>query len=320
MELRHLRYFVAVAEELHFGKAAERVGIAQPPLSNQIKALEREVGAELLARTKRSVALTAAGTAFLAEARRALAHAAQAARVAQRAARGEIGRLAVGFVDSAVYGVFPRVLRHMRAKYPELNLVLLDMNSDEQLQALRANQLDVGLIRPPCANTAGLRLETIATEPLMVALPQDHRLAKQGQVALGELANEPFIFVPRRFGSGYYDHLMAVCARGGFSPHVVQEAKAAQTMVSLVAGGLGVTLVPTSLINLQRRGVAYRPLEPPAPTTDLAVIWRQGDESAALEVFLTAVRQMAAPRAGERPVEKRPESAEKAGKGLPNPG
>jgi DNA-binding transcriptional LysR family regulator len=306
MELRHLRYFVAVAEELHFGKAAQRVGIAQPPFSHQIQALEREVGVTLLARTKRSVALTAAGSAFLVEARRTLAHAAQATFAAQRAARGETGRLAVGFVDSAVYGVFPRVLRYMRAKYPDLALVLLDMNSDEQLQALRANQLDVGLIRPPFADMTGLRLETITTEPLMVALPQDHRLARQTHVALADLANEPFIFVPRRFGSGYYDHLMAVCTRGGFSPHVVQEAKAAQTMVSLVAGGLGVSLVPGSLINLQRRGVAYRPLQPPAPTTDLAVLWRVDDSNVALQTFLAAIRQMATtaapplPRPAER--------------------
>lgn len=299
MELRHLRYFVAVAEELHFGKAAQRVGIAQPPFSQQIRALEREIGTSLLTRTKRSVQLTAAGTAFLTEARRTLAHAAQAIRAAQRASRGEIGRLAIGFVDSAVYGVFPRVLRHMRAKYPDLALVLLDMNSDEQLHALRANQLDVGLIRPPFADMTGLRLETITTEPLMVALPQDHRLARQSHIALAELANEPFIFVPRRFGSGYYDHLMAVCARGGFSPHVVQEAKAAQTMVSLVAGGLGVSLVPNSLINLQRRGVAYRPLQPPAPTTDLAVIWRREDTTAALEAFLVALRSMVPPRPAE---------------------
>ena len=175
------------------------------------------------------------------------------------------------------------------------------MNSDEQLQALRANQLDVGLIRPPFADITGLRLETITTEPLMVALPQDHRLARQTHIALSDLANEPFIFVPRRFGSGYYDHLMAVCTRGGFSPHVVQEAKAAQTMVSLVAGGLGVSLVPTSLINLQRRGVAYRPLQPPAPTTDLAVIWRQDDDSASLQAFLATIRLMATPRPSEMP-------------------
>ena len=293
MELRHLRYFVAVAEELHFGKAAIRVGIAQPPFSQQIKHLEREIGVTLLARTKRSVALTPAGSAFLVEARRTLAHAAMATRAAQRASRGEIGRLSIGFVDSAVYGVFPRVLRYMRAKSPDLSLVLLDMNSDEQLHALRANQLDVGLIRPPLADTTGLQLETIAHEPLMVALPQNHRLAKQTHIAMADLANEPFIFVPRRYGSGYYDHLMGVCARGGFSPHVVQEAKAAQTMVSLVAGGLGVSLVPTSLIAMQRRGVAYRPLQPPAPTTELAVIWRKGDDSAALQSFLTAIRQLA---------------------------
>lgn len=301
MELRHLRYFIAVAEELHFSKAALRVGIAQPPFSQQIKALEREIGVSLLTRTKRSVQLTAAGNAFLTEARNALAHVTRATRSAQRAARGEIGRLAIGFVDSAVYGVFPRVLRHMRAKYPDLALTLLDMNSDEQLQALRTTRLDVGLIRPPLADITGLRLETIATEPLMVALPQDHRLARQSHIALSDLANEPFIFVPRRFGSGYYDHLMAVCTRGGFSPHVVQEAKAAQTMVSLVAGGLGVSLVPTSLINLQRRGVAYRPLQPPAPTTDLAMIWRQDDGSASLQAFLTAIRQMTATRATDPP-------------------
>ncbi len=290
MELRHLKYFVAVAEELHFGRAAQRLGIAQPPLSQQIKALEAEIGAALLHRTNRRVGLTAAGTAFLAEARKVLDQSQHAVRAAQRAARGEIGQLAVGFVSSVAYGIFPEILQEVRRRFPDLSLTLQDMTSEEQVEAMRRDQLDVGLVRPPVADAGGLSVRVIWREPLMAAVPETHRLARRREIPLGAMAGEPFVLVPRRLGPGFYDEIIRLCASAGFTPKVVQEARAMQTIISLVAGGMGVSLVPASLRNLQRTGVVYRPLK--APTTDLAAMWREHDDSPALRAFLESVWQV----------------------------
>lgn len=296
MELRHFRYFVAVAEELHFGRAAERLGIAQPPLSQQIKALEQEIGVELLLRTKRRVELTAAGTAFLNEARKTLAQVDAAARAAQRAARGETGRLAVGFVSGAVYGEVPAIFGLMRARYPDVSLVLQDLTTEEQVEAIHAGRLDVGLIRPPAIGTESLMMQVIWREPVVVVLPEHHRLAGQGRIAMQALADEPFLQVPRHLAPGFYDEFIRICAQAGFFPKIVQEARTTQTIVSLIAVGMGVSLVPASLQSLQRTGVVYRPLEPPEPTTDLAVIWRPDDKNAALQRFLEIVREVAESR------------------------
>ncbi len=286
MELRHLRYFVAVAEELHFGRAAEVLGIAQPPLSQQIKALEQEIGVELLLRTKRSVRLSAAGEIFLAESRKILSQADHAVNAAQRAARGEIGKLVIGFVSSAVYGRVPSIFSTMRARFPDVSLVLQDLSSEEQVEAMKAHRLDVGLIRPPVPAAEPLEVRVIWREPVVVALPQNHRLAGRKSIALSELAGESFLQVPRRYGPGFYDLLMRTCAMAGFSPKIVQEARSAPTIVNLVAGGMGISIIPSSLQALQRKGVVYRPIEPPAPTTDLAVMWRPDDPSPALHAFL----------------------------------
>lgn len=293
MELRHLRYFVAVAEELHFGRAAERLGIAQPPLSQQIKALEQEIGVPLFSRTKRHVELTAAGSVFLNESRKILALSEQAARAAQRAARGEIGQLEVGFVGSAVYGDVSSVFRHMRERYPEISLNLQDLTSEEQVEAMKTYRLDVGLVRPPVVGAESLVMQVISREPIVVVLPRTHSLAGRKKIAIEELAKEPFVQIPRHVGPGFYDQFIRVCAQAGFSPNVVQEARTTLTIVSLVAGGMGVSLVPASLQNLQRSGVVYRPIKPPAPTTDLAVMWRPEDESPALQSFLKMVCEVA---------------------------
>jgi DNA-binding transcriptional LysR family regulator len=293
MELRHLKYFVTVAEELHFGRAAQRVGIAQPPFSQQIKALELELGTALLLRSKRHVELTAAGRAFLAEARKILAQAGEAVRIAQRAARGEIGRLTIGFVNSAVYGRFASVFGLMRARYPEVVLSLQDLTSEEQVEAMKAHKLDVGLVRPPVIAAESLALRVIGREPLMVALPRGHRLAREKQLRLQDLAEESFLLIPRHLGPGFYDQVVGLCAQAGFVPRVVQEARATQTIVSLIAGGMGLSLVPSSLQNLRRAGVVYRPLKRPAPTTDLAAIWRPEESSPVLQSFLNLIWQVA---------------------------
>ncbi len=293
MELRHLRYFVAVAEELHFGRAAERLGMAQPPLSQQIKGLEQEIGVSLLLRTKRRVRLTGAGEIFLRESRKVLAKAEQAVRAAQHAARGETGELAVGFVSSAVYGKVPSIFNLMRTLYPDVSLTLQDLSSEEQVEAMLAYRLDVGFVRPPVPTASLLEMRVIWREPLVVVIPRDHRLAKRRMIALEELAEEPFLLIPRYFAPGFYEQLMDHCRRAGFSPKTVQEARSAPTIVNLIAGGMGVSIVPASIRSLQREGVVYRPIAPPAPTTDLAVMWRPEDESPCLRSFLEIVWQVA---------------------------
>jgi DNA-binding transcriptional LysR family regulator len=293
MELRHLRYFVTVAEELHFGRAAGRLGMSQPPLSQQIKALEEEIGVILLLRTKRRVELTAGGAAFLSEARKTLAQADLAIRAAQRAARGEIGELAVGFVSGAVYGKVPAIFQLMRTRYPEVALVLQDLTTEEQVEALQAHRLDVGLVRPPVIGAEALKIQVIWREPLVVALPHAHPLASRRKIAMKALAEEPFLQIPRHLAPGFYDQFIRVCAQAGFSPKIVQEARTTQTIVSLIAVGMGVSIVPASLRSLQRTGVVYRPLAPPVPTTDLAVIWRPDDKNPALRSFLKIIWDVA---------------------------
>jgi DNA-binding transcriptional LysR family regulator len=299
MELRHLRYFVTVAEELHFGRAASRSGIAQPPLSQQIKALEEEIGVQLLVRTKRRVQLTSAGEVFLNEARKILAHVSQAVHSARRAARGETGRLEVGFVSGAVYGKVPLIFREMQSRYPDVSLVLQELPSEEQLEAMKAHRLDVGIIHPPVADAEALSVRSIWREPLVVVLPKTHPLAPSRSIALAALADEPFLLVPRRLAPGFYDLFIRTCGEAGFSPKVFEEGRSTQTIVSLVAAGMGVSIVPESLKSLRRSGVVYRQLKPPVPTTELAVMWRHGDESPALRACLDIVWQIAETAAAE---------------------
>ncbi len=306
MELRHLRYFVAVAEELHFRRAADRVGIAQPPLSQQIKALEHEVGAPLLSRTRRSVALTAVGQVFLAEARKTLAQSEQALQAARRAARGEVGQLVVGFVSSAVYGKFASVFGLMRKRYPDVALILQDLTSEQQVKAMKAHQLDVGLVRPPVVSPEPLNLRVIEREPLMAALPKTNPLAKEKQIPLKALSGESFLLVPRQLGPGFYDRVIGYCAQAGFAPRVIQEARSTQTIISLIAGGMGVSIVPASMQGLRRDGVVYRPFEPPSPTTELAVMWRPQDASPALVCFLEIIWDVAGIKREGRPAAPRP--------------
>ena len=290
MELRHLRYFVAVAEELHFGRAAEKLHIAQPPLSQQIQQLEREMGVPLFHRANRRVTLTAAGQVFLGEVRRSLDGLAQAVQAARRADRGEVGILAVGFVASATYDLLPTLLAQFRAQFPDVELLLYELNAAEQAGALADRRIHVGLARPSLED-AGLVVETVLREPFLVALPETHPLAVRERPALAELSGEPFISFPENPKPSYADAIKAVCARAGFSPNVVQEAREMQTALSLVAAGLGVTLVPASVQNVRRRGVVYRPLADADATTELTVAYRRDDSSPPLSRFLEIVRR-----------------------------
>jgi DNA-binding transcriptional LysR family regulator len=256
VELRHLRYFVAVAEELHFGRAAARLHIAQPPLSRQIRDLEQEVGAELFVRGTRGVELTAAGRAFLGEVRQVLAQAERALRAAQRASRGETGRLRVGFVEAATYsGTLARVLGVFRQDVPDVSLGLFELDSLEQAEALREGRIDVGIVHsPPPDAHRWLRVERVFEDRLVAALPRAHPLAARPHLALGDFAAEPFVFFPRFTGPTLYDHLIAACRSAGFSPRVVQEAAGWSTLAALVAAGVGVSFAPRSVAQVERPG------------------------------------------------------------------
>ena len=289
MELRHLKYFIAVAEELHFGRAAQKLCIAQPPLSRQIKLLEEEIGVILLERTKRRVVLTTAGEIFLADAKVSVAQAEGAIRNAQRAARGEIGKLAIGFVHSAGYNKIPSLFCLMHNRYPEVSLFLDEMTIEEQEDALRTYRIDVGIVRPPLISTEGLSMQVISTEPLVVVLPETSHLAGEAEISIKSLAQEAFILVSRHAAPGYYDQFINLCTNTGFTPKVVQEAKTSPAIINLVASGIGISILPSSLENLQRTGVVYRPLKNPAPTSDLAIVWHTHNKSPTLWSFLKIV-------------------------------
>ena len=289
MELRHLRYFVTVAEELHFGRAAERLFIAQPPLSQQIQQLERELGVALFARTSRRVQLTPAGEAFLPEARQILASIGQAAGAAQRAARGDSGWLGIGFAASATYDLLPAVLHDFRALYPDVALSLQELNAAEQAAALGDKTIHVGFARPYAPHPDAV-VGAVLREPFLAAFPQAHPRAGDAPLRLPALKDEPFISFPERPQPSYAEAVRIACESAGFAPRVVQEVREMQTALSLVAAGFGVALLPASVTHLHRDGVVYRPLEEPAPRTELAVVSRSDDPSPVLQNFLAVVR------------------------------
>ena len=292
MELRHLRYFITVAEELHFSRAAERLQIAQPPLSQQIRSLEAELGVQLFQRTKRSVQLTDAGQVFLEEARRALTQVEQAIRAAQRASRGEIGRLGVGVNGSATHTFLPKILQVFR-RFPCVELVLHELVSHQQVQGISDRQIDVGFLWLPSVDDSALSFMSIWREPLLVALPETHPLADLPEIPLPVLSDEPFVLPPRQLGPSFYNQIITLCQQAGFSPKVGQEAVLMQTIVSLVAGGVGVALVPASLQNLQKVGVVYKLLQGQKSELEMAAVWRQDNSSQVLQEFLKVVREIA---------------------------
>jgi DNA-binding transcriptional LysR family regulator len=297
VELRQLRYFVAVAEELHFGRAAERVGIAQPPLSQQIQGLERELGVQLFERTKRRVQLTPAGAVMLEEARHTLQQAARTVELAQRAGRGEAGHLGIGFVGSATYRVLPDVLRAFRERYPGVRLTLLELSSARQVVALHERGIDVGFVRPPLPDR-DLIIETVERDPLMAVLPVTHVLAARPALPLAALADESFVLFPPALGPGLHAHILGACERAGFTPRVTQEAIEQPTIVSLVSAGIGVSLLPASIERIPWPGVACRPLTDDLPPVELALARRHDDQAPVLAAFLAVAR--AAGDAGAR--------------------
>lgn len=298
---RHLRFFIAVAEDLHFTRAAARLRVAQPHLSLEIRRLEEEVGVPLLMRDRRRVALTAAGRAFLAHARLALDDIVSAVRAAQRAHRGETGSLRVGFVSSAGFGgLLPQAVRRFRMERPDVEVVLNEHNSDEQVELISRGRLDVGLLHPPLESELGLQIENVLVEPLVAALPENHHLARRRRMELGALAGEAWVLFPRAIASRLYEEIMIACADAGFSPRVVQEGIKLSTIMSLIAAGLGVSLVPQSLARLRLGQVVCVPLAKAAPALPLALMWRRGDSNPPLAPFMQVVREEARARGWRR--------------------
>ncbi|MGC4000925.1 MAG: LysR substrate-binding domain-containing protein [Anaeromyxobacter sp.] len=296
LELRHLRYFLAVAEELHFRRAAERLRMSQPPLSQQIKQLEAQLGFELFARTRRRVALTAAGRAFAPGARAVLDRLEQAAREARRVAQGESGALAVGFVASATYALVPRLYRIFRQRHPGVELTLVELSTAEQLEALASGRIQVGIGRPPV--TEDVTATLLAEEPILAALPHGHPLARRRTVPLASLAAEPFVFYPRRPRPNWLDVLQAEPRAAGFRPPVAQEVQELSTALTLVAARVGVTLAPASAAALRLAGVVFRPLAAPAPTTRLLALHRPDGPTVLVARLLAVAREVLRARAG----------------------
>jgi DNA-binding transcriptional LysR family regulator len=296
MELRHLRYFIAVAEEGHITRAAERLGMQQPPLSQQIQALERELAVQLLRRKPRGVEVTAAGLAFLAEARAILARLDHACAATRRTARGEEGRITVGFTSSAPFHPFvPRVFRSFREAYPLVTLTLEEGGTIELIDDLRRERVDAAFIRTPVADPIGVTLDPLLDEEMLLALPGAHALAaRDGGTELGSLAGETFIVYRRRSGPGLYDAIFAACHAAGFSPVVGQEAPRIVSTLNLVAAGLGIAIVPDSLRRMRMDGVVYRPLSGPhRPVAPLLLATRRGETGAVVRHLIGLVRGMA---------------------------
>lgn len=292
MELRHLHYFIAVAEELHFSRAAERLCISQPPLSQQIRSLEDELGVKLFERTKRHVKLTEAGNVLLEHSYLVLAQLEQAIEATQRVGRGEVGRLAIGFVGSATYTVLPEILSAFRAQFPAVELQLRELTTAQQIQALHHKQVDIGIVRSAISEP-GLSVELLLPESLVLALPEAHPLSAQTEVSLSTLADELFILFPAKMGPVFYKKIIHSCQQAGFCPKVAQEAVQMQTIIGLVAAGLGIAIVPASLQNFHRNGVIYRPLQEQIPQTGLYLAWRQHDSSPVISAFLNLARKTA---------------------------
>jgi DNA-binding transcriptional LysR family regulator len=287
MELRHLTYFVAVAEERHFSRAAKRLGISQPPLSQQIRQLEAELQVELLARTTRDVQLTDAGRVFLDHARKTLSAANEAIDAARRAARGDAGQLRLGYVASAVYEALPAVLKAFKRRHPAVDFVVSQMTTSEQVEQLQNEQIDVGLLRPPIASSQ-LQLFVFRREPMYVVLPVEHPLTAKASLHARDLAGERLIVWPRATSPGGYDRVLGMCREAGWTPTIVEAQ--GQGLISLVAAGMGVGLASGFAHSWHGQEVELRPLKGANITSEMAIAWRRGHQSGLVAGFVEVVR------------------------------
>jgi DNA-binding transcriptional LysR family regulator len=295
VELRQLEYFLAVAEDLNFRRAAERLHMTQPPLSQQIRQLEIEMGLTLFDRSTRRVQLTAAGEVFRQSASRLLRQLQDSIAEARDVASGLAGQLALGFVPSATIEILPPILREFRSAFPGVRLVLHELNPEQQVRGLRDGSLGCGCFYLPPDQAApfgdrSLSAVPVSREPLVAALPADHPLSAQRRVGVRELAGEPFVMVSSHRGSGLRDIILEQCRRGDMLPNVVQEATLIQTIAGLVASGVGVALLPASVRRLQRSGVAYRPLLEEPLSVEMGIVWMRESENPVVAGFVAVAR------------------------------
>ncbi len=293
MELRLFRYFLAVAEELHFARAAERLHMAQPPLSRQIRALERELGVVLFHRTKRKVELTGAGMVLLGAARKVLEQVDRAVAIAQQAGRAQIGQLELGYTSTVPYtALFATVIREYRRALPGVHLALCEMTTGRQLKSLLDGRIDVGFVRLPVRDyPKSIELELVMRESFLVVLREDHPLAKAATIEIEALANEPLVL--GGIGSGLFNQIDGLCRKAGFQPNVVEEAQQLPAVIALVAAGLGVSIVPKSAKNLAVEGVVYRPLSTGSDHAEVALAYRRNESSSAIHAFIALAVDLA---------------------------
>lgn len=296
MEFRHLRYFLALAEELHFGRAARRLSISQPPLSLNIQQLEASVGARLFTRNSKEVRLTAAGNAFVPRARAVLEQAGEAARHARDVEQGLAGRLHIGFVGAMLYRGLPQMLRKFQAQHPLLRVVLRELNSQDQLVELAHDQLDVGFVHSTRL-PAEMQHHLFASEPFVCCLPAGHPLARRRRLPLKLLQGESFVMFARSASPDYYERILAICTDAGLYPEVRHEVRHWLSVVSLVSQGLGVALVPAALRHSALAGVAFVPLAAGVAHSQAYCIWKTAHDNAALTAFLEVTRTEAARQA-----------------------
>lgn len=293
VELRHLRAFVLLAEELHYGRTALRLHIAQPALTKQIQQLEAALGVLLLNRTTRGVTLTDAGRAFLLEAQRTLAQVRTAFAAAERAGRGETGHIRVAFAAAAPNGVFPHVVSRFRTRFPDVSVELHELWSTQQQEALLLDRIDVGFAQRPTVESELLETEDLQEDPVVAAVPAHDPLAERGEVALGELRERPFILFPRALAPSWFDEIISACRAAGFSPRAVQEAVGIDVTLGLVAAGMGVALLPASVRTLHRQDVVYLALGGPVPAQRTAIVWRRDEDSPVVRRFVEVARSIA---------------------------
>lgn len=290
IELRQFRQFIAVAEELSFRRAAERLNMAQPPLTATIKRIEDEVGAVLIERTNRIERLTEAGRVFLDEARKTVNQAERAMLAAQRAGAGLTGTLRVTFVASAAREILPSILLRFREHYPAVKLELREAMTTEQLTSLANNDSDLGFVIPPLQDAENLKIEVVARNRLVAALPEGHPLTKAAQITLADMSHESWILFAARQGPGLHRIIHTACAKAGFSPRIGQEAPQMDTIANLVAGGMGVALVSRALATSGRKGVAFRELAGPGTPVEFELAIAYAHSSPVLDAFVAATR------------------------------
>jgi DNA-binding transcriptional LysR family regulator len=309
MDFRHLRYFVCVAEEMHFGRAAERLGMSQPPLSQQIRLFEQRLGVQLFERTSRRIQLTPAGQVMLPLAQQAIVQVNLAMDSARRADRGEMGTLSVGFTTSAPF--VPRIaseLYRFRQAYPDIELQLTELSREAQIVRLNQRQLDIGIMRgfERPVLPGNLRSLMLTTEPILLAVREGHRLAtKPGPVTIADIAGEPIVLYERAMGSGFNEHLLAICMRAGFEPNVVQEASGVATLLGLVAAGFGLTVLAQSLSALHPEHIIYRTIEQPDAISRLWLA-HHADLSPSCALFVAAISAQASPQMPAPPLPQPP--------------